>query len=79
MYKNEYQEVKADLEQIEMDKIEGLIVQSRIQWHEQGEKSTKYFMQQLKSNSNKKHTRKLKLQNGSVTTNPTIILNAQKK
>ena len=36
--KNEYHEVKADLEQIEMDKIEGLIVQSRIQWHKQGKR-----------------------------------------
>ena len=75
----EYDNLKRELQLIEREKIEGLIVRSRVQWHEDGEKSTRYFMNLEKSNSVKKHMRKLKIHDGTVITDPTEILEKQKE
>lgn len=46
---------KNELEEARKSKIEGLIVRSRVQWHEHGEKSSKYFLSLEKRNNNIKN------------------------
>ena len=75
----EYEETKQELKRIELEKIQGIIIRSRIQWHEEGERSTKFFLGLEKSNAIKKTMRRLKLPNGSFTTDPEKILHAQKQ
>ena len=53
-----YRDLKMKLEQC-YDKItEGIIVRSRVQWLEKGEKSSKYFLNLEKRNKNKSCIRK---------------------
>lgn len=40
-------------------KVKGIIVRSQAQWHEHGEKNSKYFFNLEKGNHIKKHIRKL--------------------
>lgn len=70
----EYNEIKQKLKRIEDENINGYIVRSKVQWHEEGERSTKYFLGLEKNRSIKKHVQKLKLSNGNVTTEPNVIL-----
>ena len=60
-------------------KTRGTILRSRTRWHEQGERSNKYFLNLEKRNYSKKLVSKLKLQNGSVLTNQFDILEEQSK
>ena len=48
----EVTEVKAKLSEIADYKTSGLILRSQARWYEQGEKSTKYFLQLGKKKSN---------------------------
>ncbi len=73
----EYNEVKQELKQMDDKEVNGLIIRSKVQWHEEGERSTKYFLGLEKSRGIKKHIRKLRLKNGSITTDPGEILSAQ--
>ena len=73
----EYEHIKKQLKEIENEKIKGMLVRSRVEWHEKGEKSTKYFFDLEKNNALKKHIRKLVLSNGTTTTDPQSILNEQ--
>ncbi len=50
---------KLKLEKIYNEKIQGLIVQSRVQIYEEGEKSTAFFLNQIKQNKRKSTIRKL--------------------
>ena len=59
------------------EKVEGIIIRSRARWHEHGEKNTKYFLNLEKRNNIKKHIRKLFV-NGSISSDPFEILNAEK-
>ena len=61
---------------------QGLVVQSRVQYYEEGDKSTKFFLNQVRRNSEKTTIRQLKVKsnkNGSeienVITDPGEILN----
>ncbi len=74
---NEYENVKRELQEIEKEKINGLLIRSRIDWHEHGEKSTRYFFNLESSNAMKKHLRKLTLSDGTTTTDPDAILTEQ--
>ena len=73
----EYNEVKQKLETIENERVKGIILRSKVQWHEEGEKSTKYFLGLEKSNAIKKHIRKLKMTDGTIITDPKQILGKQ--
>ena len=59
---------------IESETIKGLIVRSKIQWYEEGESSTKYFLNLEKRNACRKHIKKLKLENNKDITDPEEIL-----
>lgn len=71
---NKYNETKQKLKKIDDDIINGQIIRSKVQWYEEGERSSKYFLGLEKSRSVKKHIQKLKLSNGNTTTEPVVIL-----
>ena len=50
---------KTELEKIHVQKTQSLMIQSRIQFYEEGEKSTKFFLNQIKQNKRKSTIRKL--------------------
>ena len=74
---SKYNEVKQELKQIGDEKINGQIIRSKVRWHEEGERSTKYFLGLEKAKAVKKHLQKLKLKDGRITTDPKEILSAQ--
>ena len=76
--RQEYEETKLKLNEIEKEKIDGYILRSKVQWHEEGEKSTKYFFNLEKEKAHRKHIQKLKLSDGTVIIKPNEILNEQK-
>jgi len=64
---------------LELDKYydyitEGLILRSKVNWYEYGEKSNKYFLTLERRKKNKTHIRKIKLDDKSEITNPKDIL-----
>jgi len=71
---NRYNDIKNQLQKIDDEKMQGYIIRSKVQWHEEGERSTKYFLGLEKNRAVKKHVQKLKLPNGQTTTNPKQIL-----
>ena len=50
----EYEDAKKEIENISMQKARGSILRAKARWHEQEEKSTKYFMNLEKRNFTKK-------------------------
>ena len=60
-------------------KTRGAILRSRTRWHEHGERNNKYFYSLEKRNYSRKSVTKLKLNDGSFTTNQFDILDQQKK
>ena len=69
--------VKNCIENLDAKIVDGMIVRSRIQWSEKGEKSNKYFLGLEKRNSRKKHCKKIVDETGSVTVDPIEIVNLQ--
>ena len=74
-----YHNIKDEMLTLEKEKVKGLIIRSRSQWFEEGEKSTKYFFNLEKANAIKKHIRKLKVGDGTIVTDPTDILEEQRQ
>lgn len=70
----EYEGTKSELKLIEAEKINGIIVRSKVTWYEQGEASTRYFFNLEKQNAARKHIQKLKLDNGQEITDQKAIL-----
>ena len=70
---------KQDLEALYDDKVEGITLRARAQWHEHGVKNSKYFFLNLeKRNHVKKHVRKLHI-SGVIYTDPFMIMDSQRK
>ena len=46
---------KEELELLYKEKVKGIIIRARARWHEDGEKSTKYFLNLEKRNHIKKY------------------------
>ena len=69
-------ELSQQLREIEDHLIKGNIIRSKIQWAEQGERSTKFFFGLEKHNSVKKHMRKVEIDN-HVITDPKLIQHNQ--
>ena len=55
----DYQDAKVKLETMYNHITEGIIIWSRCDWHELGEKSSRYFLGLEKRNKTKTHLRKL--------------------
>ena len=72
----EYNEIKSKLEEHISEKTRGSLLRSKIQWYEEGEKSTKNFFNLEKRNADK-NIKKLISENGNIISNPTEILIAE--
>ena len=68
---------RSRLKNIMQYKTKGTILRSKVRWHEHGERNTRYFYGLEKRNFEKKTTTKLKLPNGSLTTDQSEILQEQ--
>ena len=69
-------ETKEKLELFYEEKTKGIIIRARARWYENGERSSKYFLNLEKRNPIK-HIRRLRV-SGSITTDPFTILSEQK-
>ena len=75
---NEYNKVKRELETLERENARGIIVRSKIQFVEEGEKCTSYFLRKEKSNYNDKHITKLiDTTDNSIVDTPQNILDLE--
>ena len=74
---NEIHVSRSRLKSIMQYKTKGTILRSKVRWHEHGERNTRYFYGLEKRNFEKKTTTKLKLPNGSFTTDQSEILQEQ--
>ena len=61
------------LENIRAPKIQGLIIRSRVRWHEEGEKCSKYFLSLERANGKRKSVQTLQ-ENGKLVTNKKKII-----
>ena len=68
---------KSDLEEIVEEKTKGAIFRSRCKWLNEGEKSTKYFLNMEKARSGAKSMNALLLDSGEVIKDQEIILEEQ--
>ena len=55
------------------------MVRSRVRWHEEGERNTKYFLNLEKRNFSSTHISRVKTREGNETTNAEEILSMQKR
>ena len=74
---HEYLTIKRNLENFSDEKSKGILIRSRAQHIEEGEKCTKFFIQQEKRNYQAKYIRCLKNESETIT-NPDKILSEQK-
>ena len=70
----EYNSVKQELEQIYNYITDCIILRTRTVWYEEGEKSTKYFLNLEKRSKSKMHIRKLIDSSGAEVTEPKFVL-----
>ena len=66
--------IKQDIDVILQDQVNGCIIRSKIDWHEFGEKSSKFFLNLEKRNYNNKTIKCLRLTNGEMITQKETIL-----
>ena len=71
---NEYHACKVRASELEEIKAKGAIIRSKVKWLEEGEKSTSFFFGVEKYNFNKKHLRKIIVDDGTVITDNDLIL-----
>ena len=74
----EYNKCKQDLEEIYNYITEGIILRSKTDWYELGEKSTKYFLNLEKGNKAKSHIRMILNESSSEITDSKAILSELK-
>ena len=70
-------EIRGEYDKIVEEQAIGAQVRSRIQWYEEGERPTKYFLNLEQRNGNNKNISRLILYNGTEITNSSEILTAQ--
>ena len=75
---NEFYQIKAQLEGIELERARGIILRSKTQWVEEGEKNTSYFLRLEKQNFCNILITKIKTEK-EVITNPKDILEEGRK
>ena len=74
----EYNKCKQDLEEISNYITEGIILRSKTDWYELGEKSTKYFLDLEKRNKARSHIRTILNESSSEITDSKAILSELK-
>ena len=75
----EYIQTKGEWENIVKKRTTGIILRSKAQWVEEGEKNTRYFINLEKRNQDKKYIKKLIDEDGREITDPKEIIQEQKK
>ena len=70
----EIDRVKEDIDTLLQEKLNGVIIRSKIDWHEHGEKPSKFFLNIEKRNFNNKTIRRIHTSNGTTTTDDKVIL-----
>ena len=65
--------LKKELEDLRKPMIDGLIIRSKVQWHEEGERSTKYFLSLEKRNYHKKSIQYIQDGDQVITSNAKIL------
>ena len=75
----EYIKTKGEWEKIVKKRTTGIILRSKAQWVEDGEKNTKYFINLEKRNQDKKYIKKLIDEDGREITDHKEIIQEQKK
>ena len=73
----EYQTLKKEYDEIQKEKAYGIMIRSRANYTEFGEKNTKYFLNLEKRNQEIKHIRCLMTENQELIYKPADILNEQ--
>jgi exonuclease III len=71
--REEIKQIREEIEKIQEEKTKGAIIRCKVRWYEEGEKSTKYFLNLEKRNYNKKIISRLKDRNNQVMTEPKEI------
>ena len=71
---DDYENTKAELEQIHNHIANGIILRSKVRWYEEGEKNNKYFLVLAKRNKTKSHIRKLINVSGEEITDQKVTL-----
>ena len=69
---------KTELDDLYNKRTNGAILRSKARWHEEGEKSTKYFMSLEKRNQSRKCMKKLQLEDSTIIEDSAAILAQQK-
>ena len=69
---------KTELEQYVNEATQGAIIRARVRWYEEGEKSSRYFINLEKRNHNNKTLSSLEMPSGDIISDPDKILNQQK-
>jgi len=70
----EYESVKKDYEMLEKEKIDGAILRSKARWAEDGEKSSKFFLNLEKHNNELRHITCLINEKGTSISEPSNVL-----
>ena len=78
-YLQEYNTVKKEWEKVQSEKTEGIIFRAKLQWVEQGEKITKYFLNLEKQNYNLKYIKKLITNETTALIKPNEILEEERR
>ena len=73
-----YYKAKQEWEDFQKLKLKGSILRSKVQWVEDGEQNSKFFLSLEKRNYNMKHIKKL-IQGMNIITDPVAILKEQKR
>ena len=69
--------IENELKMIENEKINGMIMRSKVKWAEDGEKSSAFFLGLEKNNYINKHITQLNI-DGNIITEPSLILENEK-
>ena len=74
-----YLTVKTEIENIQKVKTDGILLRSKTQWIDQGERNSKYFLNLEKRNYNIKYIKKIVTADGSTVVTPNDILREQSR
>ena len=74
----EIKTMEEKLENLYLNKVKGAQIRSRVQWLEEGEKNTKFFLGLEKSRQTKKSITALKNKDGKIVTEHSEILNIER-
>lgn len=72
-------ECETEVQELLEKKAKGCILRCKLQWHSQGQRSSKYFFSLEKSKANKKRMLSLRKEDGSITRDQNEILEEQVK